>query len=113
MAYRATSTAEPRIVGPGWCRSKRVDDRLNRHDLTDEEWQRLLPMMPADARRGRRWSDHRMVINGIMFRTRTGCPWRDLPGEYGNWKTACNRHRRWSLDGTWEKILAPAAGRVR
>jgi transposase len=82
-----------------------VDDRLNRHDLTDEEWQRLLPMMPADARRGRRWSDHRMVINGIMFRTRTGCPWRDLPGEYGNWKTAYNRHRLWSLEGTWEKIL--------
>jgi hypothetical protein len=26
-----------------------VDDRLCRHDLTDEEWQRLLPMMPADA----------------------------------------------------------------
>jgi transposase len=87
----------------------RVDDRLCRHDLTDEEWQRLLSMMPADARRGRRWSDHRMVVNGIMFRTRTGCPWRDLPGEYGHWKTAYNRHRRWSLDGTWEKIL----GRVR
>src|SRR5215472_5230699 len=86
-----------------------MDDRLNRHDLTDEEWQRLLPMMPADARRGRRWSDHRMVINGIMFRTRTGCPWRDLPGEYGHWKTAYNRHRRWSLDGTWQKIL----GRLR
>jgi transposase len=83
-----------------------VDDRLGRHDLTDEEWQRLLPMMPADARQGRRWSDHRMVINGIMFRTRAGCPWRDLPGEYGNWKTVYNRHRRWSLDGTWEKILA-------
>ena len=47
-----------------------------------------------------------MVINGIMFRTRTGCPWRDLPGEYGNWKTAYNRHRRWSLNVTWEKILA-------
>ena len=46
-----------------------------------------------------------MVINGILFRTRAGCPWRDLPGEYGNWKTAYNRHRRWSLDGTWEKIL--------
>jgi transposase len=42
-----------------------VNDRLNRHDLADEEWQRLLPMMPADARQGRRWSDHRMVINGI------------------------------------------------
>jgi len=82
-----------------------MDDRLVRHDLTDEEWQRLLPMMPADARRGRRWSDHRMVINGILFRTRTGCPWRNLPGEYGHWKTAYNRHRRWSLDRTWQKIL--------
>jgi transposase len=82
-----------------------MDDRLNRHDLTDEEWQRLLPMMPADARQGRRWSDHRMVINGIMFRTRAGCPWRDLPGEYGNWKTVYNRHRRWAGDGTWERIL--------
>jgi transposase len=31
------------------------------------------------------------------------------PGEYGNWKTVYNRHWRWSLDGTWEKIL----GRLR
>jgi transposase len=82
-----------------------VNDRLDRHDLTDEEWQRLLPMMPADARQGRRWSDHRMVVNGILFRTRVGCPWRDLPGEYGNWKTVYNRHRRWSGDGTLVGIL--------
>jgi transposase len=34
-----------------------MDGRLIRHDLTDAEWQGLLPMMPADARRGRRWSD--------------------------------------------------------
>src|SRR6516225_11968624 len=47
-----------------------------------------------------------MVIDGILFRTRAGCPWRDLPGEYGNWKTAYNRHRRWPGDGTREKILA-------
>jgi transposase len=46
-----------------------------------------------------------MVINGIFFRPRTGCPWRDLPEGLGNWKTVYNRHRRWSLDGTWEKIL--------
>jgi transposase len=82
-----------------------MNDRLDRHDLSDEVWQRLAPMMPADARQGRRWSDHRMVVNGILFRTRAGCPWRDLPGEYGNWKTVYNRHRRWSLDGTWAKIL--------
>lgn len=46
-----------------------------------------------------------MVIDGIFFRTRTGCPWRDLPECYGNWKTVYNRHRRWSLDGTWERAL--------
>jgi transposase len=46
-----------------------------------------------------------MVINGIFFRTRTGRPWRDLPEGFGTWKTVYNRHRRWSGDGTWEKIL--------
>ena len=80
-------------------------NRLNRHDLTDEEWDRLRGFLPADPPRGGRWADHRMVINGIFFRTRTGCPWRDLPEGFGNWKTVYNRHRRWSGDGTWQEIL--------
>ena len=63
----------------------------------------FLPSGPQ--RRGGRWADHRMVINGIFFRARAGCPWRDLPEGFGNWKTVYNRHRRWSLDGTWEQIL--------
>ena len=46
-----------------------------------------------------------MVINGI-FRTRTDCPWRDLPEGFGNWKTVYNRHRRWSGDGTWSQGAA-------
>ena len=82
-----------------------MDDRLGRHDLTDAEWERLAALMPAHPRQGHRWNDHRVVISGIMFRTRTGCPWRDLPESYGNWKTVYNRHRRWSADGTWEKVL--------
>jgi hypothetical protein len=40
--------------------------------------------------------DHRKVVDGVMFRTRSGCAWRDLPPGYGNWKTVYNRHRRWS-----------------
>jgi transposase len=93
-----------------------VLDRLNRHDLTDEEWDRLRGFLPADPPRGGRWVDNRMVINGIFFRTRTGCPWRDLPEGFGNWKTVYNRHTRWSGDGTWEQILdgcGPAAMRPR
>ena len=82
-----------------------MDERLNRHDLTDEEWELLAPLLPAHPRQGHRWNDHRTVINGVIFRTRAGCTWRDLPEQFGNWKTVYNRHRRWSLDGTWEEIL--------
>lgn len=79
---------------------------LDRHDLTDAEWARLEPLLPDRApRRGGRWADHRAVLNGVFWRTRSGSPWRDLPREYGNWKTVYNRHRRWSGDGTWAAIL--------
>lgn len=64
------------------------------------------PLLPDRTPcRGGRWADHRMVINGVFWRSRTGCPWRDLPGCYGNWKTVYNRHRRWSGEGTWAAIL--------
>lgn len=75
-----------------------------RHELTDAEWALLAPLMPADAPKGKRWADHRRVINAILFRTRTGIPWRDLPERYGPWETAAGRHRRWCLDGTWQRI---------
>lgn len=45
------------------------------------------------------------MVNGVLWRTRTGSPWRDLPESYGCWKTVYNRHRRWSADGTWEAVL--------
>lgn len=45
------------------------------------------------------------MINGVLWRTRAGAPWRDLPAGYGPWKTVYNRHRRWSGDGTWELLL--------
>jgi transposase len=84
-----------------------VDDaRLKRHDVTDGQWQLLAPLMPAHPRQGHRWSDHRMVIDAVFHRTRTGTPWRDLPERFGPWQTIYNRHRRWSADGTWEQILS-------
>lgn len=78
-----------------------------RHDLTDEQWARLEPLFPDRTPiRGGRWMDHRKVFDGVMWRTRCGAPWRDLPEHYGNWKTIYNRHRRWSGDGTWRAVLA-------
>ena len=46
------------------------------------------------------------MINGILWKLRTGAPWRDLPERYGPWKTAHERLRKWTIDGTWDKILA-------
>jgi transposase len=56
--------------------------------------------------RGGRWRDHRQVLNGILFRVRTGIPWRDLPERYGPWETVSKRFARWQTDRTWARIEA-------
>jgi transposase len=79
---------------------------VGRGELTDAAWARIQPLLPATGGRGGRWRDHRQVINAILWQLRTGAPWRDLPERYGPWKTAHERLRRWTADGTWERILA-------
>ena len=74
--------------------------------LSDEMWARVEPLLPAQYGKGRPFRDHRQVIEGIVFRYRAGIPWRDLPREFGPWQTAWKRHRRFSLDGTWDEVLA-------
>lgn len=78
---------------------------VRRHELTDEQWQAIAPLLPANGRPGGQWSDHRTVVNGVLFRARAGVPWPDLPERYGPWQTVYERHRRWSADGTWQRIL--------
>jgi transposase len=79
----------------------------DRHDLSDDQWALLDPLLPdRTPRRGGQWMDHRKVVDGVLRRTRTGSPWRDLPTSYGRWKTVYNRHRRWSADGTWARVLS-------
>ncbi|MFF7870452.1 IS5 family transposase [Streptomyces qaidamensis] len=91
---------------------------MGRGDLTNEEWARLKPHLPKTGQRGGRWASHRRIINGILYRNRTGVPWRDLPARFGKWKTVYERHRHWSADGTWDKIYgavladADAEGRI-
>lgn len=91
---------------------------MGRGDLTDMEWERLRPFLPVSNGRCGRWRDHRQVIDGILHRVRTGVQWRDLPERYGPWKTVYERHRLWSADGTWERLLqqvqaaADAAGEI-
>ncbi|MGV9407060.1 transposase [Streptomyces sp. NPDC003667] len=49
------------------------------------EWlESLLPV--SNGRCGRRWRDHRQVVNGVLYRIRPGVQWRDLPEQDGPWK---------------------------
>jgi transposase len=67
-------------------------------------------VMPSDeGKRGNRFSDHRLMLEGIAWRFRTGSPWRDLPADFGPWQTVWKRHHRWSLDGTYEAMFAEVA----
>ena len=57
-------------------------------DLTDQEWALLAPLIPVSKPHGRpRVRDQRVIVNGLFFVLRTGCPWRYLPREYGPWQT--------------------------
>ena len=75
--------------------------------LTDAHWTRIEDLLPSsDGQRGRPFRDHRQVVEGIIYRFRTGIAWRDLPKEFGPWQTVWKRHKRFSGDGTWDRIHA-------
>ncbi|MBF4476681.1 IS5 family transposase [Rhodococcus rhodochrous] len=90
-----------------------------RADLTDAQWARLEPLLPRGKKAGRppKWTK-RQLIDGIRWRIRTGCPWRDIPDRYGPWQTVYGLFRRWQRAGVWAQILtalqalADAAGEI-
>ncbi len=79
---------------------------VGRGELTATAWAAIAPLLPKNGRRGQQWADHRTVINGVLWKLRTGAPWRDLPERYGPWRTVYARFARWQRDGTWERLLA-------
>jgi transposase len=78
---------------------------VGRGELTDLAWSSIEPLLPTSGRQGGQWRGHRTVINGILWKVRTGAPWRDLPARYGLWQTCAERLYRWRRDGTWDRIL--------
>lgn len=82
---------------------------VRRHELTDEQWQVVEPLLPASGVAGRPRVDDRRVINGMLYKAKTGIAWRDLPQRYGSWKTVYNRFWRWSRTG----VLTDLVTRVR
>ena len=91
---------------------------VRRGELTEAAWLVIEPLLPKTDGRGRPWRDHRQVVNGILWRLRTGSPWRDVPERYGPWRTCYERFNRWDEEGTWARLLEEvqvkddAAGRL-
>ena len=59
---------------------------VGRGELTDAAWERIAPLLPEYGKPGGRWREYRTVLNGILWRLRTGAPWRDVPSRYGPWQ---------------------------
>ncbi|MFF5638225.1 IS5 family transposase [Streptomyces sp. NPDC012825] len=78
---------------------------VRRHELSDVEWEALSGLLPRPSS-GRPRLDDRRVLNGIVWKLRTGSAWRDVPERYGPWRTLYTRFRRWALDGTFARMLA-------
>jgi len=75
--------------------------------LTDDMWARIEAVLPPEkGPMGRCSTPHRRVVEGAVYRYRTGVAWRDLPAEFGPWQTVWKRHHKFSLDGTWDRVLA-------
>ncbi|MGI5423158.1 IS5 family transposase [Streptomyces sp. CA-179760] len=84
---------------------------VRRHELTDQEWELLAPLIPRAAT-GRPRVEDRQVINGMVYKIRTGISWRDLPERYGPWKTVYTRFRRYALDGVFTRALQQIQARA-
>jgi len=87
--------------------------------LSDEMSARIEPVLPpVKGAMGRRMRAHRSLVEGAIYRYRAGVAWRVLPAEFGPWQTVWKRHHRFSIDGTWDKVLsalqvqADAAGQI-
>jgi len=82
-----------------------------RYSLRDDQWEKIKDLLP-----GRKGSigvtaqDNRLFVEAVIYRYRTGIPWRDLPTRFGNWNNVARRHRRWSQKGIWQKVFEQLAG---
>ena len=77
----------------------------HRHDLTDAQWEVLAPFLPEAPVGGRpRRYCLRGLVDGVRYRARTGCPWRDVPDRYGPWWRIHALFCSWQVCGVWEHL---------
>lgn len=79
---------------------------MKRHELTEEQWALVEPLIPqGSARTGRPASDRRRILNGIFWILHTGAPWRDLPERFGPWQTVYHHFSVWRRTGVFAEVI--------
>ena len=70
--------------------------------ISDKDWEVLKEMFPKRTRSG----NGREFLEAVLFKARTGIPWRDLPERFGPWGTQYKRFARWARAGFFGEILS-------
>jgi|TARA_Y100000294_G_scaffold175263_1_gene194934 transposase len=79
--------------------------------IRDEVWEKVSPHLPGKATdRGVTAADNRLFLEAVLWRVRTGSPWRDLPLALGNWNSVFQRFRRWAKKGVFEQLFETLSG---
>jgi putative transposase len=83
-------------------------------DLTDTEWEQLVPLVPA-VKPGGRPPKHsrREILNGIFYAVRSGSAWKLLPHDLPPWRTVYHYFWFWRRAGIWQQIHDRLRERVR
>jgi len=72
--------------------------------LTDEHESKLQPILLQNGIYDKR--NLRLTGEGILYRMRVACPWRDLPAAFGSWDKVYKRLNAWCATGKWLKVFA-------
>ena len=81
-----------------------------RYELRDDQWEQIKDLLPGrDGYVGRTSRDNRLFVDAVLYRYRSGIPWRDLPERFGDFRVVHTRHSRWSRSGVWERIFQALA----
>ena len=77
-----------------------------RYALRDDQWERLKDLLPGRKETvGVTAKDNRLFIEAVLYRYRSGSPWRDLPARFGDFRVVHTRFSRWAKTGVWERVF--------
>lgn len=83
-------------------------------DLTDRQWKLIEGLVPEPKTGGRPAAyPRREIVNAILYRTRTGCSWRQLPSDFPHWRTVYDYYVAWKADHTLDVLHDKLRARVR